>query len=362
MEALLQSLAGESSSCMTTSLLQLLQQNHQRRQQEQQREQQTRQQTNLDGQQNPLLQQLAQAVQGEAMQRQPSTQAASAPDGSSTEQQQAAMASLVRNLNANPSLAAPLLQILEEAQDAQRQADRDARRRQDALGPRQIPNPPESIEYPTMSALLDGLNAFYRDHGAAVVKKSASNYRVFNGKKQPSYYSVHCDRGPKRPSSSKGARRASSTKLDCPFRIVAAATAKHNFSWKYRVVVAEHNHGPSEGPAAHAMHRRRTPAQKELMAKLSHYDALKARDAAEIVRTAAGGSAFFTAKDVYNDRQRARKDAGISKNRKQQQRRRVEEEQQQQQQQQHRHEGQQQPTARQQEQQEQQPQREQQED
>lgn len=174
----------------------------------------------------------------------------------------------------------------------------------------QIPLPPESGEYPTINALMAALNAFYVTRGAAVVKKSASNYRIVNGVRMPTYYSVNCDRGPRRASSSKGLRRASTLKLDCPFRIVAAATKASDFRWSYRVVEPNHNHGPSSGPEAHAAHRKRTPAQRELMAKLASYGTIKARDAADIVK-AAGGPSFFRQRDVYNDRQKARKAAGL---------------------------------------------------
>ncbi|UNI23958.1 hypothetical protein JDV02_009745 [Purpureocillium takamizusanense] len=179
-----------------------------------------------------------------------------------------------------------------------------------ALTHQQIPLPPESGEYSTVNDLMAALNAFYATRGAAVVKKSASNYRVVNGVRIPTYYSVNCDRGPRRASASKGLRRASTLKLDCPFRIVAAATKASNFRWSYRVVEPNHNHGPSSGPEAHAAHRKRTPAQRELMAKLASYGTIKARDAAEIVK-AAGGPAFFRQRDVYNDRQKARKAAGL---------------------------------------------------
>ncbi|KAJ6443810.1 nonselective cation channel [Purpureocillium lavendulum] len=174
----------------------------------------------------------------------------------------------------------------------------------------QIPPPPESPEYPSINALMAGLNAFFAPRGAAVVKKSASNYRTVDGVRQPTYYSVTCDRGPRRASSSKGLRRATTLKLDCPFRIVAAANKAADFRWTYRVVEPNHNHGPSSGPEAHAAHRKRTPAQRELMAKLASYGTIKAKDAAEIVK-AAGGPAFFRQRDVYNDRQKARKAAGL---------------------------------------------------
>ncbi|KNE90293.1 hypothetical protein PSTG_16285 [Puccinia striiformis f. sp. tritici PST-78] len=55
-------------------------------------------------------------------------------------------------------------------------------------------------------------------------------------------------------------------KTNCPFR----ATATHNSStnmWDLEIRNPEHNHGPSDHPTAHLIHRRFTPAQKKEVTK-----------------------------------------------------------------------------------------------
>ncbi|KAL3954621.1 hypothetical protein ACCO45_010184 [Purpureocillium lilacinum] len=197
----------------------------------------------------------------------------------------------------DPSSSNPASQDAAQLQQQQQQQQQD-------------PPAPESGEYPTINALMAALNAFYVTRGAAVVKKSASNYRIVNGVRMPTYYSVNCDRGPRRASSSKGLRRASTLKLDCPFRIVAAATKASDFRWSYRVVEPNHNHGPSSGPEAHAAHRKRTPAQRGAhgQARLVRHHQGQGR---RRHRQGRWRPSFFRQRDVYNDRQKARKAAGL---------------------------------------------------
>ncbi len=88
----------------------------------------------------------------------------------------------------------------------------------------EIPPLPPSELYESFEALFRYLNAWAIGNGAGFVKKSPYNYR----EGAPTAYLILCDRGPTRPSASKGFRNASTQKLDCEFKITASKTKKNN--------------------------------------------------------------------------------------------------------------------------------------
>lgn len=169
------------------------------------------------------------------------------------------------------------------------------------------PLPPSSL-YDSLDDLIEAVQQHQRSNGAAIVKKSPSNYRIFEGEieARPSYYTLVCDRGCRRPSESTGLRKTSTQKRDCPFRLIASATKQQGWKWFYRVA-AEHNHEPSIDPSAHAIHRRRTMDQQDLELSMLQYQGLPAREMAQVLRDSSpSDNAFFRNRDIYNDRQQLR--------------------------------------------------------
>lgn len=93
---------------------------------------------------------------------------------------------------------------------------------------REIPLPPPPQLYNSFNDLFNSLQAYYRNNGAAIVKKSPGNKAKVNGKLIPTYYSIVCDRGARRASQSSGVQKASTGKVNCPFKITASASKKAN--------------------------------------------------------------------------------------------------------------------------------------
>ncbi|KAG6307101.1 hypothetical protein E4U45_005602 [Claviceps purpurea] len=169
----------------------------------------------------------------------------------------------------------------------------------------EVPPLPPSELYDSFDDLFNFLQGWARSNGVAFVKKSASNPREINGTKIAAHRLVLCDRGPGRPSRSRGLRLIPSQKADCPIRITASVTMKNNLRWSYRVSGA-HNHPPSHHPSQHVVHRRRTAEQRVLALELSQQRALPAREVAVALRERSGEPAFFRARDIYNDLKRIR--------------------------------------------------------
>lgn len=176
----------------------------------------------------------------------------------------------------------------------------------------EIPLPPPSPTFPTFEALLDYLQDFHRDNGAAVVKRRSGNRRMVNGVSMVTQYWLICDRGNSRPSVGRGIRQATSGKTDCPFAINAKTSQKLGWAWVYECHGA-HNHPPSTDPSAHAVHRRRTAQQRALASSLVKHKALKAGEMRSIMQEVTGTPTFFTKKDIYNDRQKLKR-AELSQN------------------------------------------------
>lgn len=92
----------------------------------------------------------------------------------------------------------------------------------------EVPPLPPSVLYDSFDDLFNFLQAWARSNGVGFVKKAASNRREINGTKIPTYWLLLCDRGPARPSESRGHRQTSTQKVDCPVQISASATQKNN--------------------------------------------------------------------------------------------------------------------------------------
>jgi hypothetical protein len=163
-----------------------------------------------------------------------------------------------------------------------------------------IPDPPPSPQFDSFNDLLSFLQDFYRNNGAALIKRSTC----------PSHVILGCDRGRIRPSESSGIRQTSTSKTGCLFKVIAKTNKKLNGKWIYQVHDGSHNHTPSLHPAAHPTHRKRTLSQLQIESNLSKHKALGAREMAEIIRdTSQPDKGFFNQKDIYNDRQKLRRSA-----------------------------------------------------
>lgn len=93
---------------------------------------------------------------------------------------------------------------------------------------RPIPQPPPPQEFDSFEDLYNFLQSFYRDNGAALVKKNAGNYIEVDGRRFPTRYSLVCDRGASRPPRGEGVRKTATSKVDCQFKLTASATRKSN--------------------------------------------------------------------------------------------------------------------------------------
>lgn len=92
----------------------------------------------------------------------------------------------------------------------------------------QFPALPPSAMYNSFNDLMDFLQAFHRENGAAIRIKRSSNPREINGETIPTYYALLCDRAGSQTSTSVGIRRSSTQRVDCPYKITASATKRTN--------------------------------------------------------------------------------------------------------------------------------------
>lgn len=174
--------------------------------------------------------------------------------------------------------------------------------------PKEIPPPPPSRQFETFEELFTFLQEFYRDNGAALVKKNTAKKRGRDGVLRLKYVKLACDRQKSHPSKSTGLRqRKSSKKPDCPFTIVARCNGATNNFWVYEPT-GSHNHEASSDPSTHLVFRRRTSAQNNLSKSLLRtYTSV--RDMSQILSNSSSTPSYFKKKDIYNDRQRFRKQA-----------------------------------------------------
>jgi hypothetical protein len=169
-----------------------------------------------------------------------------------------------------------------------------------------IPPPPPSNLFDSFDELMDFLQGFYRENGAALVRRSNGPKRKILGKELITHRSLGCDRGGViQPSVSRGIRNKPSIKLGCPVRIQAKTNQMLEGKWMYVVMCATHNHPPSKDPSEHSAHRRRTPQQVAIATSLVKYKGIKAREMRQILEDSSPKPTFFRAKDIYNFRQQA---------------------------------------------------------
>ncbi|KAG6035900.1 hypothetical protein E4U19_004168 [Claviceps sp. Clav32 group G5] len=170
-----------------------------------------------------------------------------------------------------------------------------------------IPLLPPSPQFATLEHLFAFLRHWGASEGVAFVKKSCSNVREVNGRPQPTYCRIDCDRGQRRPSQSSGLRRRTTKLIDCPFRLRASCRKAMNDNWVYAVIPGHehHNHGVSDDAVTHHVLRRRTPEQKTLLRSLCAIQYLHVRDIIDVMRRQYP-QILLTTRDVSNERQRLR--------------------------------------------------------
>ncbi|KAG5939135.1 hypothetical protein E4U59_003309 [Claviceps monticola] len=170
-----------------------------------------------------------------------------------------------------------------------------------------IPPLPSSPQFETLEHLFAFLRHWGASEGVAFVKKSCSNVREVNGRPQPTYCRIDCDRGQRRPSQSSGLRRRTTKLIDCPFRLRASCRKAMNDNWVYAVIPGHehHNHDVSDDAVTHHVLRRRTPEQKTLLHSLCAIQYLQVHDIIDVMRRQYP-QILLTARDVGNERQRLR--------------------------------------------------------
>ncbi|KAF7535193.1 hypothetical protein G7054_g5610 [Neopestalotiopsis clavispora] len=136
----------------------------------------------------------------------------------------------------------------------------------------ELPPPPDGGPFggppcATMEELLESLNKHAAQHGYALIRRNASNYR--EGK--PTSFAVYCDRGKARPSKSAGIRNRSSRLIGCEFKGKIRALQKDGWKWTFAIIKSAHNHPPSSDGTAHPMLRRFTKEQKRYIGALSRH-------------------------------------------------------------------------------------------
>ncbi|KAG6222349.1 hypothetical protein E4U34_001493 [Claviceps purpurea] len=179
-----------------------------------------------------------------------------------------------------------------------------------------IPPLPPSPQFATLEHLFAFLRHWGASEGVAFVKKSCSNVREVNGRPQPTYCRIDCDRGQRRPSQSSGLRRRTTKLIDCPFRLRASCRKAMNDNWVYAVIPGHehHNHGVADDAVTHHVLRRRTPEQKTLLRSLCAIQYLQIRDIIDVMRRQYP-QILLTARDVSNERQRLRGSKSASESR-----------------------------------------------
>ena len=124
--------------------------------------------------------------------------------------------------------------------------------------------PPPNGQFSTREEALTYLKSFAAPQGYAVVIKRSRQNRLW----------MRCDRGgssENRPLVAEGQRKRKhreSRLMGCPFKVVVAYKADADI-WRTEVVIAEHNHPPSEDFSEHPTLRRMTAEQTKKMEELT---------------------------------------------------------------------------------------------
>lgn len=103
--------------------------------------------------------------------------------------------------------------------------------------------------------LMESLNSFAKANGYCLVRRQASNYH--DGK--PTRYYVYCDRSSQHVSHSRGVRRATTRKSNCPFVAAVKANKSTDYKWVFELRAEEkyrtHNHDVSSAVSHAHAHR-----------------------------------------------------------------------------------------------------------
>ncbi|POW15424.1 hypothetical protein PSHT_07088 [Puccinia striiformis] len=125
--------------------------------------------------------------------------------------------------------------------------------------------PPPAAQFKSMDDLFLFCKNWSKPHGYAVAKaNSHAGKNVY----------IRCDRGGEFQGAvlNESGRQTATSKIDCPFRLKGSVPTSQkilNKLWTLEIRNADHNHGPSASPLAHASHRALLPEQYEEIRRLS---------------------------------------------------------------------------------------------
>jgi hypothetical protein len=116
---------------------------------------------------------------------------------------------------------------VEETEEALPQVEETAETAESASEP-VIPSPPPSELYDTFDDLIDFLQTFHRESGAALRTDRSSNPQIINGERVLTYRALVCDRAGSQSSRSTRIRRSSTQQTGCLYKITATANKSAN--------------------------------------------------------------------------------------------------------------------------------------
>ncbi|KAI7946885.1 hypothetical protein MJO29_011412 [Puccinia striiformis f. sp. tritici] len=132
-----------------------------------------------------------------------------------------------------------------------------------------IPPPPEK-NYNTKEAMAESIQNWACNHGFAIVVGNSDFTRGENRIKYQCDCSGHYrPHRPNKPVDPKNpVKLTKSRKINCPFSMNAVLNADN--MWVLTIKNGTHNHGPSDDPSAHHMHRRMTEEVSQEISKLAN--------------------------------------------------------------------------------------------
>ncbi|KAI7962268.1 hypothetical protein MJO28_000362 [Puccinia striiformis f. sp. tritici] len=132
-----------------------------------------------------------------------------------------------------------------------------------------IPPPPEK-KYDTKEAMAESIQNWACNHGFAIVVGNSDFTRGENRIKYQCDRSGHyCPHRPNKPVDPKNpVKLTKSCKINCPFSMNAVLNADN--MWVLTIKNGTHNHGPSDNPSAHHMHRQMTEEVSQEISKLAN--------------------------------------------------------------------------------------------
>ncbi|POW07694.1 hypothetical protein PSTT_08055 [Puccinia striiformis] len=162
--------------------------------------------------------------------------------------------------------------------------------------------PPPAAQFKSMEDLFLFCKNWSKPHGYAVAKaNSHAGKNVY----------IRCNRGGEFRGAvlNESGRQTATSKIDCPFQLKGSVPTSQkilNKLWTLEIRNADHNHGPSASPLAHASHRALLPKQYEEIRRLLQSN-LKPAQILLQLRTS-DNETYATNKTISNALQKIRRD------------------------------------------------------